>query len=259
MEDLLRASSPLPAGAPQHAALNSGGAANGGAAMALAGHPQQHHLQLPQQSSYAQTYEQAGQQLPQVSGAMQFSLGAGAGMLPPMVDMQGLQLQPQFDLSTATAAVAPAAYAHPNGAVLPMLSGAQPAASEPQRSESAADGGGDGGGGGGQTSRRKRGPRPRLFKKHSCQADGCSVDLAPLSFYLQRNHICPVRPLALPRARLRPAAAGARRPCAPAGRAPRWRHGCCPCAPPHPARFAARPGAEVGPACPMSPRARPPA
>lgn len=44
----------------------------------------------------------------------------------------------------------------------------------------------------GPDGKRRRGPRPRIFKKHACQADGCAVDLAPLSFYLQRNHICPV-------------------------------------------------------------------
>ena len=41
-------------------------------------------------------------------------------------------------------------------------------------------------GGDGQTAKKRRGPRPRLFKKHACQCDGCPVDLAPLSFYLQR-------------------------------------------------------------------------
>ncbi|GAB4813527.1 hypothetical protein N2152v2_000573 [Parachlorella kessleri] len=35
-----------------------------------------------------------------------------------------------------------------------------------------------------------RGPRPRLFKKGTCQADGCEADLTPLPFYNQRNHIC---------------------------------------------------------------------
>lgn len=47
------------------------------------------------------------------------------------------------------------------------------------------------------TSRRRpsggkgtRGPRPRLFRKGSCQADGCNVDLLTLPFYYQRNHIC---------------------------------------------------------------------
>lgn len=41
-------------------------------------------------------------------------------------------------------------------------------------------------GGDGQPTKKRRGPRPRLFKKHACQCDGCPVDLAPLSFYLQR-------------------------------------------------------------------------
>ncbi len=41
-------------------------------------------------------------------------------------------------------------------------------------------------GGEGQAGKKRRGPRPRLFKKHACQCDGCPVDLAPLSFYLQR-------------------------------------------------------------------------
>ncbi|KAL4539548.1 hypothetical protein Ndes2437B_g02083 [Nannochloris sp. 'desiccata'] len=36
----------------------------------------------------------------------------------------------------------------------------------------------------------KRGPRPRLFKKHRCQADGCHANLSTYSFYYQRNHIC---------------------------------------------------------------------
>lgn len=39
-------------------------------------------------------------------------------------------------------------------------------------------------------SKAKRGPRPRLFKKHRCQADGCHANLATYSFYYQRNHIC---------------------------------------------------------------------
>lgn len=63
--------------------------------------------------------------------------------------------------------------------VLPALT-AVPAGSSQQPSESNLDG------------KRRRGPRPRVFKKHTCQSDGCTVDLAPLSFYLQRNHICPV-------------------------------------------------------------------
>ncbi|EFN50836.1 hypothetical protein CHLNCDRAFT_37677 [Chlorella variabilis] len=62
--------------------------------------------------------------------------------------------------------------------VLPALT-AVPAGSSQQPSESNLDG------------KRRRGPRPRVFKKHTCQSDGCTVDLAPLSFYLQRNHICP--------------------------------------------------------------------
>lgn len=37
----------------------------------------------------------------------------------------------------------------------------------------------------------KRGPRPRRFRKNTCQADGCTTDLGQLSFYYQRNHICP--------------------------------------------------------------------
>jgi hypothetical protein len=32
--------------------------------------------------------------------------------------------------------------------------------------------------------------RPRRFRKHHCQADGCQANLAELSFYFQRNHIC---------------------------------------------------------------------
>lgn len=35
-----------------------------------------------------------------------------------------------------------------------------------------------------------RGPRPRLFHKDRCQADGCSYDLKKLPFYNRRNHIC---------------------------------------------------------------------
>lgn len=38
----------------------------------------------------------------------------------------------------------------------------------------------------GQPAKKQRGPRPRLYKKHACQCDDCSADLAPLSFYLQR-------------------------------------------------------------------------
>lgn len=44
---------------------------------------------------------------------------------------------------------------------------------------------------GSDRSKQKRGPRPRLFKKNSCQADNCSEDLSTFSFYYQRNHICP--------------------------------------------------------------------
>lgn len=32
-------------------------------------------------------------------------------------------------------------------------------------------------------------PRPRLFKKGECQADGCAADLSGLPRYHQRNHI----------------------------------------------------------------------
>lgn len=39
-------------------------------------------------------------------------------------------------------------------------------------------------------SKEKRGPRPRLFKKNHCQVDDCHANLAILSFYHQRNHIC---------------------------------------------------------------------
>eukprot|EP00887_Chlorella_sp_A99_P007291 scaffold2.g7291.t1 len=51
--------------------------------------------------------------------------------------------------------------------------------------------------------KQRRGPRPRLFKKGTCQSDGCPEDLgrdlpmppistrSTLSFYYQRNHICP--------------------------------------------------------------------
>jgi hypothetical protein len=78
----------------------------------------------------------------------------------------------------------PTAYPQQHGGplVLPALT-AVPAGSSQQQglSEATADG------------KRRRGPRPRVFKKHTCQSDGCTVDLAPLSFYLQRNHICPVR------------------------------------------------------------------
>lgn len=42
----------------------------------------------------------------------------------------------------------------------------------------------------GRSGKAKRGPRPRLFKKHRCQADGCHANLATYSFYYQRNHIC---------------------------------------------------------------------
>lgn len=35
-----------------------------------------------------------------------------------------------------------------------------------------------------------RGPRPRLFRKGACQADGCGTDLKELPYYYQRNHIC---------------------------------------------------------------------
>ncbi|RMZ53046.1 hypothetical protein APUTEX25_001165 [Auxenochlorella protothecoides] len=38
--------------------------------------------------------------------------------------------------------------------------------------------------------RGSRGPRPRLFAKGKCQADGCSVNLSKLPFYYQRNHVC---------------------------------------------------------------------
>ena len=41
-------------------------------------------------------------------------------------------------------------------------------------------------------TKQKRGPRPRLFKKYTCQSDDCIADLRQLSFYCQRNHICPV-------------------------------------------------------------------
>lgn len=44
---------------------------------------------------------------------------------------------------------------------------------------------------GSERSKAKRGPRPRLFKKNSCQADNCSENLSSYSFYYQRNHICP--------------------------------------------------------------------
>lgn len=39
---------------------------------------------------------------------------------------------------------------------------------------------------GSQSRGHKRGPRPRLFKKNCCQADGCPTDLQTLSFYYQR-------------------------------------------------------------------------
>lgn len=41
-----------------------------------------------------------------------------------------------------------------------------------------------------ETSTKGAVRRPRRFKKHHCQADGCQVNLAQLSFYFQRNHIC---------------------------------------------------------------------
>ncbi|KAK2077399.1 hypothetical protein QBZ16_004244 [Prototheca wickerhamii] len=41
-----------------------------------------------------------------------------------------------------------------------------------------------------RAGRGSRGPRPRLFAKGKCQADGCTVDLLKLPYYYQRNHIC---------------------------------------------------------------------
>lgn len=35
-------------------------------------------------------------------------------------------------------------------------------------------------------SKKKRGPRPRLFAKNRCQVDGCETDLSDASFYYQR-------------------------------------------------------------------------
>ncbi|KAL6785170.1 hypothetical protein ACKKBG_A02735 [Auxenochlorella protothecoides x Auxenochlorella symbiontica] len=44
---------------------------------------------------------------------------------------------------------------------------------------------------GGGRGKARRGPRPRMFKKNTCQADNCTADLGACSFYYQRNHICP--------------------------------------------------------------------
>lgn len=49
---------------------------------------------------------------------------------------------------------------------------------------------GAGSGHAGRSGKVARGPRPRLFQKGACQADGCSVDLSTLPYYYQRNHIC---------------------------------------------------------------------
>ncbi|KAL6784671.1 hypothetical protein ACKKBF_B02735 [Auxenochlorella protothecoides x Auxenochlorella symbiontica] len=43
----------------------------------------------------------------------------------------------------------------------------------------------------GGRGKARRGPRPRMFKKNTCQADNCTADLGACSFYYQRNHICP--------------------------------------------------------------------
>eukprot|EP00887_Chlorella_sp_A99_P000921 scaffold5.g921.t1 len=72
---------------------------------------------------------------------------------------------------------------------LPLMraaSSAAPAAgSQPEGSQSGTQSTKDG------KPRQQRGPRPRLFKKFTCQSDGCPEDLSALSFYYQRNHICP--------------------------------------------------------------------
>jgi hypothetical protein len=49
--------------------------------------------------------------------------------------------------------------------------------------------GGDGKGRRGQKG-TPRGPRPRLYGRTQCQADGCKSDLAGLPRYHLRNHIC---------------------------------------------------------------------
>lgn len=44
---------------------------------------------------------------------------------------------------------------------------------------------------GGSRGKTQRGPRPRLFRKNCCQADGCAANLSACAFYLQvRRPVC---------------------------------------------------------------------
>jgi hypothetical protein len=116
---------------------------------------------------------------------------AGSSAIPLLDLGAGYAAPPQVLLQLAPSSSAPhylvqPGYLPPAPAPLPTLSGVQAHSGQQQEqgAPSASDAGGDG--------KRRRGPRPRVFKKFSCQSDNCPVDLAPLSFYLQRNHICPV-------------------------------------------------------------------
>lgn len=173
LDDLLMAPSPL---------SKLGGGGGGAPAAAAAAAFQQQQQQQAGSNGTAPPYlvlPNVGSGLP--NGGLPDGLPNGSMPLdlPPLM---GAAQQQQL-------AAAVAAAAQPNGSPFlhpPTLGGLPPvgsvlsnmAASSQQPSASE--------GGEGQPARKRRGPRPRLFKKHACQCDGCNVDLAPLSFYLQR-------------------------------------------------------------------------
>jgi hypothetical protein len=178
--------------------------ATGPAAPAHLGHEQQQHHQHQQHMlspmEQAALHAHFGHGHGQADGQhYMLSMGSapGSGTLPTFDPNAGMPIMPQphstpmLHMATQLMAQPAGAFSqpgpHPGSAlVLPALT-AVPADSSQQGAPSEA-GNGEGNGNG----KRRRGPRPRVFKKHTCQSDGCTVDLAPLSFYLQRNHICTV-------------------------------------------------------------------